>query len=157
QFFVVRPWVREVSSTLPSCSVLVPARNERGNIAALLNRLPVMGSFTEIVFIEGHSEDGTWEEIQQQIKSHPRASLFQFKSLKQSGMGKADAVRLGLSEATGDTVMILDADLTVEPEDLPHFYSALTSGAGEFINGSRLVYRMEKSAMQVLNLFFNKL
>jgi len=53
--------------------------------------------------------------------------------------------------------MILDADLTVPPEDLPRFYEAITSGIGEFINGVRLVYPMEREAMRTLNFIGNKL
>ncbi|MDP2724847.1 MAG: glycosyltransferase family 2 protein [Syntrophales bacterium] len=76
--------------------------------------------------------------------------------LRQSGVGKGDAVRLGFAHAKGDILMILDADLTVPPECLPRFYDVLHRGKGEFANGVRLVYPMEKEAMRFLNLMGNK-
>lgn len=137
----------------PSVSVIVPARNESGNIKAILERTPRMGRETEIIFVEGHSRDDTYTAIEREIAAHPSIpSLL----LRQTGIGKADAVRLGFSKAKGDVLMILDADLTVPPEDLPRFYDALVSGKGEFINGVRLVYPMEKEAMRPLNFLGNK-
>jgi len=137
----------------PSVSIIVPARNESGNIHAIFERTPSMGRETELIFVEGHSKDDTYAAIEREIASHRSTrSLL----LRQTGIGKADAVRLGFSKATGEVLMILDADLTVPPEDLPRFYEALVSGKGELINGVRLVYPMEKEAMQTLNLFANK-
>jgi len=138
----------------PKVSVIIPARNESGNIKAIFERVPKMGLETEIVFVEGHSKDDTYEMILREIEAHPTIPSLLFQ---QSGVGKADAVRLGFSKANGDVLMILDADLTVPPEDLPHFYEALISGTGEFINGVRLVYPMEKEAMRMLNLLGNKI
>jgi glycosyltransferase involved in cell wall biosynthesis len=112
-----------------------------------------MGRATELIFVEGHSRDDTYATIEQEIPLHPRTSN---RLLRQSGIGKADAVRLGFENAKGDILMILDADLTVPPEDLPRFYEALVSGKGEFINGVRLVYPMEKEAMRTLNFIGNK-
>ena len=137
----------------PLVSVIVPARNESGNIKAIFERTPRMGRETELIFVEGHSKDDTYESIKREIASHPSIPSLLFQ---QTGIGKADAVRLGYSKANGDVLMILDADLTVPPEDLPRFYDALVSGKGEFINGVRLVYPMEKEAMQTLNFFGNK-
>ncbi len=137
----------------PKVSVIVPARNESGNIKAIFERIPQMGRETELIFVEGHSKDDTYIVIEQEIAAHPSTpSLL----LRQTGIGKADAVRLGFANATGDVLMILDADLTVPPEDLLRFYEALVSGKGEFINGVRLVYPMEKDAMRTLNLLGNK-
>lgn len=137
----------------PTVSVIVPARNESGNIQSIFERTPQMGRETEIIFVEGHSRDDTYAAIEREIAAHPSTpSLL----LRQSGIGKADAVRLGFSRAKGDVLMILDADLTVPPEDLPRFYEALVSGKGEFINGVRLVYPMEKEAMRPLNFLGNK-
>jgi SAM-dependent methyltransferase len=153
-FVVARPRVTEVPRTRrPSVTVVVPARNESGNIAAIFERLPKMGSRTELIFVEGHSRDDTWDAIQREIAAHPRqpARLF-----RQSGIGKADAVRKGFTEAKGEVLMILDADLTVPPEDLSRFYEAIVSNRGEFINGVRLVYPMERQAMRALNLLGNK-
>ena len=137
----------------PVVSVIIPARNESGNIKAIFERTPQMGRETELIFVEGHSKDDTYEAIQREIASHPSTSSL---LLQQTGIGKADAVRLGFAKARGKVLMILDADLTVPPEDLPRFYEALVSGKGEFINGVRLVYPMEKEAMQTLNFFGNK-
>lgn len=137
----------------PVVSVIIPARNEAGNIEAVFSRLPRMGSETEIVFVEGHSKDNTFETIQQSVAAHPE---WKCQVHQQTGKGKADAVRLGYAKATGEVLMILDADLTVRPEDLPRFYEALVSGRGEFINGVRLVYPMQEQAMRFLNLLGNK-
>lgn len=137
-----------------SCSVIVPARNEAGNIHDAIARLPQLGSHTEVIFIEGHSQDQTWDEIQKVVQQgHPKFSL---KAFQQTGKGKGDAVRLGFAQATGDILMILDADLTVQPEDLPHFYEVIASDRGEFINGSRLVYPRSGQAMPWLNNWANK-
>ena len=137
----------------PIVSVVVPARNESGNIKAIFERTPKMGRETEIVFVEGHSKDDTYAAIEREIAAHPSTPSQLFR---QTGIGKADAVRLGYANAKGDVLMILDADLTVPPEDLPRFYEALVSGKGEFINGVRLVYPMEKEAMRTLNFLGNK-
>jgi SAM-dependent methyltransferase len=137
----------------PTVSVIVPARNEAGNIPAIFSRVPEMGGRTELIFVEGHSSDDTYTAIEQAIAANPgrNARLF-----RQTGKGKGDAVRLGFAEARGEILMILDADLTVPPEDLPRFYDAIRTGKGDFINGVRLVYPMEEQAMQTLNLAANK-
>ena len=153
--FVIARQVHSVSerAQAPVVSVIVPARNESGNIKAIFERTPQMGRETELIFVEGHSKDDTYAAIEREIAAHPSTpSLL----LRQTGIGKADAVRLGFSKARGDVLMILDADLTVPPEDLPRFYEALVSGKGEFINGVRLVYPMEKEAMRPLNFLGNK-
>lgn len=145
--------VQAAPAQKPKVSVIIPARNEAGNIEAAFARTPNMGSETELIFVEGHSKDDTYQAIEQAISRHPErpARLF-----RQPGKGKADAVRLGFEQARGDVLMILDADLTVRPEDLPRFYDALVSGKGEFINGVRLVYPMQEQAMRFLNLLGNK-
>ena len=138
----------------PSMSVIVPARNEAGNIAGVFERLPSKGRNIELIFVEGHSQDQTWRTIGEEIRLHPDvpAQLF-----KQDGVGKADAVRLGFAHARGDMLAILDADLSVAPEDLPRFFDVLVSGEGEFVNGVRLTYPMEREAMRFSNLLGNKL
>jgi len=137
----------------PVVSVIVPARNEAGNIPEVFNRVPEMGGGTELVFVEGHSKDDTFAAIQREIAAHPQRRSV---ALQQTGVGKGDAVRLGYANASGDVLMILDADLTVPPEDLPRFYEALASRHGEFINGVRLVYPLEGEAMRFFNLIANK-
>ena len=151
-FVIARPAAQSVEK--PSVSVVIAARNEAGNIKSIFERVPKMGSKTEIVFVEGHSRDNTYEAIEKEIPLHASTPSLLFR---QPGIGKADAIRLGFEKATGDILMILDADLTVPPEDLPRFYEAIASGKGEFINGVRLVYPMEKQAMQTLNFIGNKL
>jgi SAM-dependent methyltransferase len=137
-----------------SISVIVPCRNERGNIADAIARIPRMGRETEIVFVDGNSTDGTAEEIERQIEKHRESKI---RLIRQGeGVGKGDAVRKGFAAASGDVLVIQDADLTAPPEDLPKFFRALRDGRGEFINGSRLVYPMEKEAMRFLNLLANK-
>ena len=135
-------------------TVVIPCRNEKGNIEAAIARLPFFGHHQEVIFVDGHSTDGTLDEIQRVITQYPEKDI---KCLVQDGKGKGDAVRKGFTHATGDVLMILDADLTMPPEDLPKFYDAIVSGKGEFINGSRLVYPMEHEAMRYLNLLGNKL
>ena len=136
-----------------SVSVVIPARNEAGNIEAAVLRTPAMGRLTEIIFVEGHSTDNTWDEIQRVAKKYPDR---QIKILQQSGAGKGNAVREGFAAASGDILMILDADLTMPPEELPKFYDVLASRHAEFANGVRLVYPMEKEAMRFLNMCANK-
>ena len=136
-----------------TCSVIIPCRNEKGNIEQAVLRTPDMGRHTEIIFVEGHSQDRTLEECERVKNKYPQKDI---KVLVQDGKGKGNAVRKGFSHAKNDVLMILDADLTVPPEDLPKFYDAIVSGKGEFINGSRLVYQMEKEAMRFLNLLGNK-
>ncbi len=137
-----------------SVSVVVPARNETGNIEAVITRLPKMGPDDELIFVEGHSTDNTWGKIQEITEKYEQKLAI--KTARQDGQGKGDAVRKGFSIASKDILMILDADLTVPPEDLPKFYDAIVSGKGEFINGSRLVYPMERKAMRFWNIVGNK-
>jgi len=141
------------SDDLQTVSIVIPCRNEKGNVEAAMARLPSFGGHQEVIFVDGHSTDGTPDEIRQVIAQYPEKDI---TLLVQDGKGKGDAVRKGFAHATGDILMILDADLTVPPEDLPKFYDAIASGKGEFINGSRLVYPMEHEAMRYLNLLGNK-
>lgn len=153
-FIIARPAPRPISPPSPPIvSVIVPARNEAGNIHNIMARTPQMGSSTEIVFVEGHSSDNTFEAINTAITRFPE---YRCQLIKQTGKGKGDAVRLGFEQARGDILMILDADLTVPPEDLLRFYRALVEGKGEFVNGVRLVYPVEEQAMRFLNFLGNK-
>ena len=151
-FMVARPLQKPLCAN-PTVSVIVAARNEAGHIEELLARIPEMGGGTDIIFVEGNSTDDTFATIQRCIAAHPERRC---QLLKQTGKGKGDAVRLGFEQATGDILMILDADITVPPEDLPRFYALLTNGAAEFVNGVRLVYPMADDAMRFLNLLGNK-
>jgi ubiquinone/menaquinone biosynthesis C-methylase UbiE len=151
-FCVARP-ARTCPQRSLTVSVIIPARNEAGNIEAAVRRAPEMGGGTELIFVEGHSRDDTWAQIQRVVREHP---LRKIKIMQQPGRGKGDAVRLGFAAATGDILMILDADLTMPPEELPKFYEVIASGHAEFANGVRLVYPMDEEAMQFLNLCANK-
>ncbi|MBI2948004.1 MAG: glycosyltransferase [Verrucomicrobia bacterium] len=135
------------------CTVVIPARNEAGNIEDAVLRTPKLGLGTEIIFIEGHSTDNTWDEIQRVAAKYPDR---QIKVLKQQSKGKGGAVREAFAAASGDLLFILDADLTMPPEQLPQFYEVARSGIGEFVNGVRLVYPMEDQAMRFLNMVANK-
>lgn len=140
--------------TSPSVSIVIPARNESGNIEAAIKRVPQMGKQDELIFIEGNSSDDTWDVIKKmQMKYSDQKKII---IAKQTGKGKGDAVRLGFQLAKNQILMILDADLTVPPEELPKFYKAVASGQCEFANGSRLVYPMEKQAMRFFNIIGNK-
>jgi hypothetical protein len=141
-------------STVPvaTVSVIIPCRNERGNIESAVLRTPIMGAKTEIIFVEGHSQDDTIGEIKRVAAAYSERNI---SWCVQTGKGKGDAVRAGFAAAQGDVLMILDADLTVPPEDLPKFFHALAENKGECINGSRLIYPMENEAMQTLNWWAN--
>ena len=134
-------------------SVVIPARNEAGNIEAAVRRTPDMGAGTELIFVEGHSRDDTWAQIERVAREFPNRRI---RTLRQTGKGKGNAVREGFAAATGDVLMILDADLTMPPEELPKYYELIASGQADFANGVRLIYPMGKEAMQFLNLCANK-
>jgi len=151
-YTVCRPLHKEAD--VRSASVVVPIRNERGNIEPAIRRIPQFCDDIEIIFVEGHSSDGSWEEIQRVADVYRGHNI---KTMRQPGRGKADAVFTAFDVARGDVLMVLDGDLTMPPEQLPKFWDALKSGKGEFVNGSRLVYPMEDDAMQFLNLVANKL
>jgi SAM-dependent methyltransferase len=153
-YIVARPLPeRRMPAELPSATVLIPCRNERGNIETAIKRMPRFAPEQEILYVEGNSNDGTWEEIQRVIKAYPDWTI---RGVQQDGKGKGDAVRKGFDAAAGEVLMILDADLTVPPETLPKFYRALVAGKGEFVNGTRLVYPLEDEAMRPLNLMANR-
>ncbi|MBF0348509.1 MAG: glycosyltransferase [Magnetococcales bacterium] len=151
RIYVARPVSRGLAAA-PSVTIVIPCRNEFGNIEAAVRRIPPFCHDMELIFVEGHSKDGTFEEIGRVIGAFPGLDI---KRFKQSGTNKGDAVRLGFQHARGELLMILDADLTVPPEDLPKFYQAVVQGKGEFINGTRLIYPLENEAMRTLNLWAN--
>lgn len=149
---IARP-LKERFSKRPSVSIVIPARNEEKNIEPAVQRIPEMGDDDEIIFVEGHSKDNTWQEIVRVKEKYKNLNII---IAQQDGIGKGDAVRKGFSLATKDIFMILDADLTVPPEDLPLFYRAIVENKGELVMGSRLVYPMEEKAMRFFNMIGNK-
>jgi len=136
----------------PSVSVVVPVRNERGHLAEILDRLPAFDGPAEFIFVEGGSTDGTGATLERLLAARGRDDV---RMLRQPGTGKGDAVRTGFAAARHDVLMILDGDLSVPPEFLPRFLEVVASGRGEFVNGVRLVYPMERRAMRFMNLLFN--
>lgn len=152
-YIVGRP-VRPFPDRKLSASILIPCRNERGNIENAIRRMPRFGSSQEILFVEGNSSDGTFEECERVRDAYKDS--WDIKVLKQDGKGKGDAVRKGFAAATGDVLMILDADLTMPPEVLPKYHMLIETGKAEFVNGTRLIYPMEDEAMRPLNLIANR-
>lgn len=151
--YMVARSLKGVNNDELSATVLVPCRNEKGNIENAVKRLPKFCKNLELIYVEGNSSDGTFEECQRVKDAYPNWDI---KVFKQPGKGKGDAVRKGFAEASGDVLMILDADLTVPPETMPKFYNAIASGKGNFINGTRLVYPLEPGAMRFLNFWANR-
>jgi SAM-dependent methyltransferase len=152
-YIVGRP-IRVFSDRKFSASILIPCRNERGNIENAILRMPRFGSAQEILFVEGNSSDGTFEECERVRDAYKDS--WDIKVLKQDGKGKGDAVRKGFAAAKNDVLMILDADLTMPPEALPKYHAVIESGKAEFVNGTRLIYPMENEAMRPLNLIANR-
>ena len=135
------------------CSVVITCRDEEGNIEGLVTRIPKMGRNTEIIFVEGHSRDNTVAQINEMIAKYPEKDI---KMLKQKGIGQGDAFRYGFDEAEGDFVIWLEADLTTPPEEAIHFWNAYLKNQGEYVNGSRFIYKMERSAMPFFNFLGNR-
>ena len=148
-------WIarRNSSSRNRSCSIIIPARNEAGNIPELLDRLPRFGTTQEVLIIEGGSSDKTLEVAHQEVASRPEQEI---KVLEQTEQGKGSAVRQALKACRGELVFILDADLSVSPEILPVSYRAICSQEADFINGNRFAHRMEDGAMRPLNWLGNR-
>ncbi|HLZ51278.1 MAG TPA: glycosyltransferase [Candidatus Acidoferrum sp.] len=153
QIMVARPMRAALQEEEVSVSVIVPCRNEFGNVEQAVNRVPHMGRHTEILFCDDKSTDGTPEEVRRMQALHRDRDI---RLIEGPGICKAENVWTGFRAARGDVVMILDADLTVMPEELPMFLSALASGRGDFVNGSRLVYPMQEDAMKLSNMLGNK-
>lgn len=136
---------------IPSVSIIVPARDEAGNIELLINTIPRLGSKTEVIFVEGFSHDGTWEKILSICKRKKRSNISLCAYKQEKRKGKEAATRLGFDKATGDILMILDADLSVDPKYLVKFYEAIANYPHRFVNGSRFIYPKEPFAMRYLN------
>src|ERR1700687_4445534 len=152
-YLVGRP-VRQFPDRKFSVSIIIPCRNEKGNIESAILRMPKFATHQEVLFVEGNSSDGTFAECERVRDAY--RDRWDIKVLKQDGKGKGDAVRKGFAAATGDVLMILDADLTMPPEALPKYHAVIETGRAEFVNGTRLVYPMEHEAMRPLNFIANR-
>ncbi|MGB7566617.1 MAG: glycosyltransferase family 2 protein [Chitinivibrionales bacterium] len=151
---VARPLKKKRNQSAPSVSIIIPARNEAGTLEDLIRRIPAMGPDDELIFIEGHSRDDTWLILRDMERKYsPKIHII---AARQDGNGKGDAVRKGFDLASRDFLMVLDADMSVMPEDLPKFFHALIADKGEFINGSRLVYPVPGKAMRFWNIVGNR-
>jgi SAM-dependent methyltransferase len=153
QVMVARPMVAALQESEVTVSVIVPCRNEAGNVQAAVDRIPEMGRQTEILFCDDKSTDRTADEVRRMQHLHPEKEI---RLIDGPGICKAENVWSGFRAARGDVLMILDADLTVMPEELPFFLRALVQRHGGFINGSRLVYPMRQMAMKFANIVGNK-
>ena len=136
-----------------SVSVIVPCKDEKGNIEDAAQRIPQLGGRTEIIFCDDASTDGTAEEVLRVQSLYPDKDI---RLEHGPGVCKSRNVWTGFDAATGDILMILDADLTTIPEELPYFMDVIASGQAEFVNGSRLVYPVPKGAMTAANMLGNK-
>jgi len=127
EWIIARPIPKPNNPKNFSTSVIVPCKNEMGNIETAVLQCPQMGKFTEIIFVEGGSKDGTFDEIKRVAEKYKDKNISYYKQEKK---GKGDAVRKGFEKAKGDVLMILDADLTTPPQELPKFFDALVQGKG---------------------------
>ena len=135
-------------------SIIIPCKDEEDNIKKIVDDAKSEINFPfELVFVDDHSEDLTKNKITQEIKNNPDLKIKVYQGL---GQGKSRAVDIGVKNAEGYFSIILDADLTVKMSDLNLFYSSITIGNGDVINGTRLIYRLEKNSMRFLNIFGNK-
>ncbi len=153
KMIVARPVLESIPAESLSVSVVIPCKNEAGNIADAVRRIPSLGRSTEIIFCDDKSTDGTADEVRKMQGLFPEKII---KLVEGPGISKSKNVWTGFGAASGDVLMILDADLTVMPEELPYFLEVLASGRAEFVNGSRLVYPVPKEAMKGMNMIGNK-
>lgn len=135
-----------------SKSIIVPAKNEEKNLEPLIKRIPQFDK-VEILIVCGKSEDNTLEESRRLMNSYPELNI---RVLEQSGNGKGNAVFEAIKLTKNDLIAILDADISVDPENLTDFYMLIESGKADFVNGTRFIYRKEKNAMRFFNVLGNK-
>ena len=158
QYLICRSLKVIKKNQFKSASIIIPCRNEFGNIRAGLKRIESFCKKMEVIFVEGNSSDDTWNEIKKVMKEDEfKKKNFIIRALKQEGSGKKNAVFKGFDNAKYEVLMILDGDLTVKPEELSKFWDKISSGEAEFINGTRLIYPMEDNAMRFLNYIANKI
>lgn len=134
-----------------SVSVIIPCYNEEENIEECIKRTPKLGKSTEIVVVDDGSSDATATIAKKVAKKKKNVKVISYSPNE----GKGNAVRKGLDKATGDILLVLDADMTVRPEDLPKMLKPIMSGKADFVNGTRLTQKMQDGAMKGLNNFGN--
>ncbi len=143
----------DTHSRRPTLTLVIPTRDEKGNIEPAVARCPDFGTEVELLFVDGNSTDGTLEELARVAAAYPDRRISYFT---QEGKGKRIAVWQGFERARGEVVMILDGDITVPPEELPALYEILTGGPHLFVNATRFRYPMEPGAMQLPNHLANR-
>jgi len=138
-----------------SLTICLTCRNEKGNIEPIVRAIPTVTDQQEILFVEGHSDDGTRAEIERVKEAYPEKNI---RLISQPGKGQGDAIREGFSQATGAFIILLEADMTSPPADIVPVYQSLRAGFSEFVEGTRFVYPMTRESMpltnRVGNLFF---
>lgn len=115
-----------MSSQLPLISVVIPSRNEALNLQYVLPHIPSFVS--EVILVDGHSTDDTVAVAQQLLPT--------IRVIEQVGRGKGDALRVGFAAATGDIIVMLDADGSADPREIARFVEVLLAG-NDFAKGSR--------------------
>ncbi len=154
EILVARPGDRTTDAARKTASIVLTTRDEHANIEPMVQSIPEVGAHTEILFVEGHSTDGTREEIERVICAYPERNI---RLLVQDGIGQGDAIRKGFDQATGDVIILLEADRTSPPEDVLKVFEVVASGRAEYVNGSRFVYPRQPGSMPVLNVIGNAL
>lgn len=151
EYLVAQPvFLHEKTPTHKSVTVIVPTHQEMGNVDTIVDLMPQIGDKTELIFVNLPGTDGTADKIKQRMKSY--TGKLKIKYLEQSAKtGKIGALRLGVKAASGEIILIYDADVTVPPQDLIKLYLALVEKKSDIINGTRLVYPTEKGAMRFIN------
>jgi len=153
QFIIARPEPHLFPKSLPkSLTICITVRNEKGNIEKIIKSIPKICNQQEILFVEGHSTDGTKEEI---LKIKKKYSHKNVRVIGQPGIGQGDAIRVGFKAAKGEIIIIYEGDNTADPKDLQYFYKAMKSGKYEFIEGSRFVYPINNQTMPIINQLGN--
>jgi len=153
QYLIARPSITVCKqSSLTSLTICITVRNEKGNIESIVKKIPIITEKQEILFVEGHSVDGTREEIERVIKKYPNKNV---RVIGQPGKGQGDAIKIGYKEASGDIIILYEGDGTSNPEDLKYFYEAASEGRYEFIEGTRFVYSLNKKTMPILKQIGN--
>lgn len=153
QYMLIHPMVKNDIDLRLGCSVIIPCYNEQDNIEEAIRRTPQMGRETEIIVVNDCSTDNTAQKVRDLQSRYPNLKLVDYSPNR----GKGYAVRKGFEAATQEVLMILDADISTPPEELPRFFDPLNKGICQFVNGTRMVYPMENQAMRTLNLFGNKI